>query len=58
MIVDSGRSQRVGESTLPVDHVAAAYGGDPFVPFVKGIWGVMTLYFGPGVLPGYWLPSQ
>ena len=29
-----------------------------FVRFVKGIWGVTTLYSGPGVLPGYRLPSQ
>ena len=29
-----------------------------FVPFVKGIWGVTTLYSGPGVLPGYGLSSQ
>ena len=29
-----------------------------FVRFVKGIWGVTTLYSGPRVLPGYWLPSQ
>ena len=28
------------------------------MPFVKGIWGVMTLYPVPGVLPGYRLPSQ
>ena len=26
--------------------------------FVKGIWGVTTLYSGPGVVPGYWLSSQ
>ena len=32
MVVDSGRSQLLGEATLPVDHVAAAYGGDPLVP--------------------------
>ena len=25
---------------------------------MKGIWGVTTLYSGPGVLPEYWLPSQ
>ena len=29
-----------------------------FVPFVKEIWGVTTLYSGPRVLPGYRLPSQ
>ena len=27
-----GRSQALGEVTLPVDHIAAAYGGDLFVP--------------------------
>ena len=33
-------------------------GPNRFVRFVKGIWGVMTLFFDPGVLPGYWLSSQ
>ena len=28
------------------------------VRFVKGIWGVMTLYSGPQVASGYWLSSQ
>ena len=32
MVVDSGRSQVLCESTLPVDHVTPAYGGDPLVP--------------------------
>ena len=38
----------------------AVWESDPnrSVPFVKGIWGVTTPYSGPGVLPGYWLPSR
>ena len=32
MVVDGGRSQPLGEVTLPVDNIAAAYGGYPFVP--------------------------
>ena len=57
MVVDRGRSQPLGEATLPVDHVTAA-NDRQHGPFVKGIWGVTTLYPGPRVLPGYRLPSQ
>ena len=60
MVVDSGRSQLLGEVTLPVDHVASAYGGDPLVPvhvdeegpepvemkvnLGGDVWGTHTLY--------------